>query len=244
MRNSDRFLNAFRAIEEHLRKLTGKPKIPFWMLVNERAKAGDLTIWEYRNDLTQFAELRNAIVHMDGGKERVIAEPNDYAVGKIERIRDLILQPPGIGEIYHRPVQTCKPHDSIMEVARAMANWGYSQMPVVEDGQFHGLITTHTIARWLGVSSHQTIESLREARVSEALLFAKNSDNYRFIGKHKSVYDIIEVFENYGRVGRVLDAILVTEEGKPGEEIIGIITTADLPKAYELIRLEEPSENS
>lgn len=243
MRNSDRFLSAFRAIEEHLRELTGEPKMPFRKLVNERAKAGDLTICEYRNYLTQFADLRNAIVHMDGG-EQVIAEPNDYAVGKIERIRDLILRPPGINRIYHRPVQTCEPCDSIVEVARVMASREYSQMPVVEHGRFHGLITTNTIARWLGASSHQTMESLREARVSEALQFAENNDNYWFIGKHKSVYDVLEVFGNYGRVGRVLDAILVTEQGKPGEEIIGIITTADLPKAYKLIRLEEPAENS
>lgn len=244
MRNSDRFLNAYRAIEQHLRKLTGKPKISFWELVNERAKAGDLTISKYRDDLAQFANLRNAIVHMDGGGGQVIAEPNDYAVGKIEKIRDLILQPPGIDKIYRRPVKTCKPHDSILEVARVMANKKYSQMPVVEDGQFRGLITTNTIARWLGISSNHTMESLREARVNDALEFAENNDNYWFIGKHKSVYDVLEVFGEYGRVGRVLDAILVTEHGKRDEEIIGIITTADLPKAYKLIRLEEPAKNS
>jgi len=243
MRNSDRFLNAFRAIEEHLRELTGEERGHFQELVNKRARAGDLIVRRYRDELTQFAELRNAIVHMDGG-EQVIAEPNDYAVGKIERIRDLILRPPGIDGIYHRPVQTCEPCDSIVEVARVMASREYSQMPVVEHGRFHALITTNTIARWLGASSHQTMESLREAKVCEVLQFSEDSDNYRFISKHASVYDVIEAFRGYEKVGRSLDAILVTEHGEPCEEIIGIITMADLPRAYESISLGQPTGSS
>lgn len=75
MLNSERFLNAFNSIEHSLRKLAKKEKgTRFYKLVNIASEHYQI-VQHFSNDLKEFADLRNAIVHerTDG---HVIAEPN------------------------------------------------------------------------------------------------------------------------------------------------------------------------
>lgn len=72
MLNSDRFLNAFSSIEQQLRKITRRGKeTRFYQLVDE-ASASTPAVASYKDDLKEFADLRNAIVH-ERGDGRVIA---------------------------------------------------------------------------------------------------------------------------------------------------------------------------
>ena len=89
--NSDRFLVAFSRIEQSLRKMTKSSKQDSFGTLLDRATS--TTIRRFSNDLREFAELRNAIVHERGGGYE-IAEPHPETVHRLEEIEQLISQPP------------------------------------------------------------------------------------------------------------------------------------------------------
>ena len=72
MKNSKEFIKIFNALEHYLNKLVNKPcYLRFSELLEEASKINP-AVREYANDLREFAELRNAIVHAPTGK--IIAE--------------------------------------------------------------------------------------------------------------------------------------------------------------------------
>ncbi len=72
--NSDQFLDAFSRIEKLLRRMVdGRRVDSFTFLVREAAKRS-ATVRRVEQDLLEYADLRNAIVHERGGGF-VIAEP-------------------------------------------------------------------------------------------------------------------------------------------------------------------------
>jgi hypothetical protein len=89
VKNSESFLNSFAAIEKHLRSI-GKAdrSASFYQVVDSSARS-DRVVRRYRDDLKEYADLRNAIVHerFDG---HVIAEPNDRAVADLSKLQAML----------------------------------------------------------------------------------------------------------------------------------------------------------
>lgn len=88
--NSRRYLNAFNEIEDALRRLVDADKRERFYELIEKAAQKDKSIKTYSDDLKEFADLRNAIVHDRIGGEP-IAVPHYKTVIRIEKIRDFIL---------------------------------------------------------------------------------------------------------------------------------------------------------
>jgi len=157
--NSDRFLNAFNSIERSLRKFTKKEKGErFYTLVDVASKSYPI-VRHFSNDLKEFADLRNAIVHerTDG---HVLAEPNNQAVEMIEHIASLLSNPPKVIPLFKCKVYALSVGDPIAKAVKAMSERSFSQMPVYDGAAFVGLLTANTVARWLGASITEDIFSL------------------------------------------------------------------------------------
>ena len=230
MKNSDKFLEAFKSIEFHLRKVCKKDKfIPFFDLINYAANIKS-EVKLFRDDLKEFSELRNAIVHDKGGGY-VIAEPNEEAIKKIEKICSLIIKPPTIFTLFKKKVFTLNTTDPILKAVEIMYKEIISQMPIHNENEFHALLTTNTIARWLGACSEDDIFSLKETTIDHVLQYTEDENNYYFMSRNTSIFEALEKFHEYENKGKRLEAILISDGGKPNEKIIGIMTIADLPKA-------------
>jgi len=235
VRNSDRFLNAFARIEKHLRRTTASDHTIGFSALLTKARGRDASLRAYEVDLREYADLRNAIVHERSGGEP-IAEPHDDVVRKIEGIADLITRPPGV-EFFKGKVTSFNPDDPIALAVRAMYTKSYSQAPIYENGHFAGLLTTNTIARWLGAQASEDIFSLQETPIRDVLRFSENDDNHRFLPRKATLFDVMELFHAHERRGGRLDAVLITENGAPSEKPLGIITAWDLPKVLEAIHV-------
>jgi hypothetical protein len=86
MKNSERFLNAFVAIEKYLQNKCGLNQWETFSQLIFVASKSMPEVRRYRYDLREYGELRNAIVHDYRGDGYVIAEPNTIAVESIEKI--------------------------------------------------------------------------------------------------------------------------------------------------------------
>ena len=152
------------------------------------------------------------------------------------QIADLITRPPGV-EFFKGKVTSFNPDDPIALAVRAMYTKSYSQAPIYENGHFAGLLTTNTIARWLGAQASEDIFSLQETPIRDVLRFSENDDNHRFLPRKATLFDVMELFHAHERRGGRLDAVLITENGAPSEKPLGIITAWDLPKVMEAIHV-------
>ena len=152
--NSDRFLQAFNRIEQHLRREAREDKfVSFGKLVRVAEKR-DRIVRRYAVDLHEFADLRNAIVH-ETTDSHVIAEPNDRTVKHIEAIAAALGEPPLVAPDFIRKVVTVVETDAIGEAVGLLKGRNYSQLPVTKQGQFYALLTSNTVARWLGAAADE-----------------------------------------------------------------------------------------
>ena len=229
MQNSVKFLQSFNLIERHLRKkLKEKREASFYALV-EAASKFDSVINKYKEELKEYADLRNAIVHERTGGT-VIAEPNDYAVKNIEHLASLIMDPPKVYPLFRRKVFSISVTESIGAALKLMYENSFSQLPIYKGEKFIDLLTNNTIARWLGSCVEEDIFSLGETPIGEVLKFTEIPDNYFFLDRDAPLVEAMEKFQYFESIGSPLDAIIITQNGKPTEAPLGIITTSDFPK--------------
>ena len=189
----------------------------------------------YREELSDFGDLRNAIVHTRRQEETVIAEPNDWAVGRIEEIVKVVDDPPKVLPEFSREVFQSSSTEGLAKAVRQMRDSSYSQIPVYNDGVCEGLLTANTIVRWLGASVDDDLFSLIETQIGEVLQHQEDAKGYRFIPRSTTLFDVLELFQAECEKERPPVALLITENGRHTERLLGIITAWDLPRVHRRI---------
>ncbi len=234
MENSDRFLDAFGTIERLLRTTTDEDRrTPFYRLVDHAARVNPVAR-RYQNDLKEFADLRNAIVH-ERTDEHVIAEPNDRAVREIMHILTLMQDPPRVIPLFQQEVFYMTVDDPVAVAAYAMVERDFSQVPVYEGERFAGLLTTDDIARWLGRCVCDNQPYVVETPLADVLACTADHENVVFFGREGTLFEALDAFQEAEKSGKRLEAVLITASGSPAEALLGIITVLDMPAIYEAL---------
>jgi CBS domain-containing protein len=238
--NSERFLDAFGAIERRLIGLTGLDRRTRFYRLVERAAEQNAAVRRYSDDLKEYADLRNAIVH-ERTDAHVIAEPNDRAVRQIEHIQQLLEHPPRVVPRFQKQVYTMTLADPVAVAAFLMRERDFSQLPILDAGRFVALLTTGDIAYWLGTCAPQEPIHLETTTVAEVLAChckqdrAPEAHDHRFVARQTTIFDVLEAFQQCEVCGTRLEALLITEHGDPREDLLGIITIWDLPLIYDVL---------
>ena len=232
--NSERFLKAFVTIESYLRRTTGGGESLGFSRLIKIASRSDPAVNRNKEVLLELASLRNVIVHKRRGGQ-VIAEPNDQAVADIERIAAHVTAPPTVISLFRTEVLTMSVGDAISEGIKPMFDLSYSQVPVYDHARFVGLLTTNTVGRWLGACVGEDISSLADTKIASVLSHTEDDDNNVFVSKGATLFEVLDRFRDYERRGKRLEAILITDNGKRTEKLLGIITIWDLPKIHQTL---------
>lgn len=226
--NVERFIAAFNRIERTLREIVeAKAFMPFYRLLNEAKKKNPL-VRKYEDELRVYADLRNVILHNWVSVEHVIAEPYIAVVEKIEMIDEALAKPKTVGNLFRKQVRTFQMDDSLASTLKVIHKRKYTQFPVYEGRQFKGLVTTVGITNWLAKSMQGQYLPKHVPTLRDILHHEKGEVNYRFIGRHMTVYEAEEIFENNIGRGCRIEALLVTEHGRPHQKLIGIVTPMDM----------------
>jgi CBS domain-containing protein len=232
LRFSERFVAAYNRIEREMTKRAKLDRyVGFAQLVRRLART-DSTIAQFADELFEYGELRNAIVHDAFEPGRLIAEPHPDVVERMEHIAEVLERPPLVIPEFERKVYTVRSQDSILDVMGLIRQLGYTQFPVYDqDGKFAGLLTDRCLARWLTFELDKVREnSLEEITVAHVTVYDKTKGrNVTFLPKKATVFDAYNEFEcRMGIDGPRLEAILITERGKKDEPLLGIITPWDI----------------
>jgi predicted transcriptional regulator len=235
-RNAELFLAAFNQIERYLTtSFDSTHHLGFKRLVDRLSKENSLVAL-YKQDLIEFLELRNAIVHQSTGLP--IAEPSDEVVVRIQELQQKLTHPPQAIDIATKPVYSCDVQDNIAEVVRTMHTERYIYVPVYSNQEFVGVFSENTLTKWL--ANIATVEGfvIREQIIGDVIDFLDQSDDkynaYTFVAKDIDAFTIRDKFLSYLSDRKRLSAIFVTAHGSPQEEILGIITAWDIHKLSHL----------
>lgn len=233
-RNATEFINSYNKIDAQLRDLYGfKPSQSFTDVIRRSAEKNSV-IRKYENDLTDYARLRNAIVHQstDG---QIIAVPCDEVVEQIKLIERLVCTPPMIGEtLQEKRIVSIEAELSLRQAVLLISRTGYSNLPVYRGKRMIGIINNRRIIRELGEAIQRGLntdvwlsETPVEAVLSETDLFVY----YKYLGKKNTLQDILTAFEE----NKKLLAVAVSENGKIGERIVNFVTPADLVRISKIM---------
>jgi CBS domain-containing protein len=233
-----RFLAAYNIINEYLHRRTGTNREVSFSASLTQASAIDRKVAHYKDDLTEYGELRNAIVH--SVHDEIIAEPCAEVTGRIEKIAELLVKPPLALKVAGEDVKSLDSALPVAEALRLVIKESFSQLPTYQEGRFQGLLTTSTIARWVSSNiddDNEIIIDKDSTSISAVLRYREDQalDDCCFLERTASVFDVLQKFEEYEQKGVRLEAILITENGQPNEKPLGIITMWDLPKIYSII---------
>ncbi|MGD6961522.1 CBS domain-containing protein [Fictibacillus phosphorivorans] len=228
MKNSDKFLSAFNRIDKYLERFqSGDSYITFTQKI-KKSESRNAIVRRYKDILLEFADLRNAIVHELTNPVFVIAEPNNWAVEQIEQIESELLKPKTVIPVFQKKVTHFQASDSLAELLTEIRDKDYSQFPIYDGANYLGLITENGITSWMAKNVEEDLIQFSQTKLSEILPHIGEEGNYQFISRNESIYIAEEKFKESFKKGIRLDALLITHNGKPTENLLGIITTWDV----------------
>lgn len=230
MTNGTRFMAAFNDVEDHLLKAVGNGHyVPFSDL---RRKARNAKITTAKQDewLAAFGNLRNAISHGRYDNGRPLADPVDSVVTRMETLREAIIQPPTVGDVVRGQQAVEFPSDEPLSTAlRYVREHSYSQFPIRDQGQFVGLLTTNAIARWLAHQMDLHGGMAESESVGEVLEHAEADEQAVLLGRDSWLVEALERLSPPDPSVAGCTAVVVTQNGRPTEKTLGLITHADIP---------------
>lgn len=229
MLNSEKFLQTFSSIEKWLKTLTSSDRRePFYRLV-DLASRKNRAVNRYRDDLKEFADLRNAIVH-ERSDGHVIAEPNERALRDFQRLESVLLEPPKVIPKFQIDVRTRSVEESVGDAVTDMRTGSFSQLPVLRNDEVVEVLTAETVVRWLASEFANELVVPWETQIEEVLPHTEDKDHYGFLSRDATVLDVVSVFREFAERGKDLDAILLSHDGSRSQQLLGIVTVYDLPE--------------
>jgi hypothetical protein len=223
--NGDRFEGAYNKIDSLLRKkVVGARTSSFSSVVIEAANK-DPTVRAHKEDLLEFGDLRNAIVHDRGKAPVLLADPRDDVVVKIEHIWNRLSHPKLLRSVSRQhSLRIFTANTFLAEPLLYMRENDFSQVITIQDGK-HLALSTEGIALWLEAKSKEDIISLSDTRLSDVLSF-EPKDGCVYLKADDTTDRAREVFAK--DLGKRLFSALVTEHGNAREKPINIFTPWDL----------------
>lgn len=223
-----RFLAAYNAIDRELRhRMHLEEDTSFSDVVRKFADVN--ASWRsQRQRLLAFGRLRNFLVHEGTAPFDRLAIPVAEAVEALESMQNGLSQ--RVLPTFQREVVTIHPSDTLASVLRLVAAQDLSQFPVRDPSDTYcGLLTENGVTRWLAhhTTGQQTmLVNFEEAMVSQVLQEEEQRPAAKFMSRNEPLDAVLVAFAEEER----LEAVLITEAGKPHQKLLGIATRWDLDK--------------
>jgi hypothetical protein len=223
--HGDRFEAAYNRIDALLRKKVGQRSGSFSSVVIEAAKK-DVAVRAYKDDLLEYGDLRNAIVHDRGRAPVLLADPREEVVTRIEEILDRLSRPRTLRSLARPvPLRIFEVNDPLPEALSHMRVNAFSQIVALLLSGSHVILSAEGVAHWLEAKSKEDIIALSEVKVGHALDFEPEGTCV-YLKADDTVERAREVFAN--DIGKRVFSALVTESGRPKQRPINIVTPWDI----------------
>jgi len=225
--NAERFIAAYNNLDYSLRTIYDFKRSMSFSDVVRRSVVLNSVVRKYEEDLIDFGRLRNAIIHQ-GNSKYIIAEPHDDIVEKIEKLAQLISEPPiAMDRVGNKEVITVN-HDMKLKMAiQLIYRTGYSNLPVYKGEHLIGVVNGRKLINVIGqrLSDDVNIQDFVETTSVGEIVAEMGEDYYFMLANEKLTIDeAMNFFEN----NRKLLIILITKDGKDTSKPLKIISGSDI----------------
>lgn len=228
MRKADQFVELYNQLAAHLAELTGDDRAPFYALI-ERSRTISRVVRREEVTLKKYGDLRNLIVHGPNYPRELLAEPTDETVAEFEQIVQQIIAPQRL-DAFAQQLRLFRSQDLLESALHHMNDHDFSQV-IVRDEQQLSLLTAEGITKWLHAQAKRNNVGLANVAIEDALRYDL-PNNFRLMRRDDTVDAAEAIFATAIEQGHPrLFAIIVTQNGRPNEAPLGIVTPWDLLEA-------------
>jgi predicted transcriptional regulator len=259
----DRFEGAYNRIDRELQRLLDASRdghrrgfaASVRQICAERRHFG-----RHLDFLLEAGELRNALVHNRFGHAEYIAVPTATTVAQLEAIDEELRKPVSLRALAAKEVVTISIDDRIGRVLSLVREKGFVRFPVRREGRIVALLTASGVVRWIashdlesctlpaavqvprgpagaldvrvpaGASDGERIIcAIASVTVGEVLARDHRKDEFAIVARDATADLALSMWTRNPR----LEAIIVTDRGRPDETPLGIATATDLIKLLE-----------
>ena len=190
-------------------------------------------IIENLDKISLYNKLRNALAH--NYDDPPIADPRQDAVEGIRKISSDITNPKTAQNNMIKTIKYDQPADNLYDALDDMAQNGFTNVPVIEEGRIVAVLSEKSALRWAAETRNDEVKLETFVSVWDIEKYLddindKTFDVYEFIPKALDVYSIEDIFIDYMREGKRVSTLFVTENGNHREGLLGIVTAWDLHK--------------
>ena len=259
----DRFEGAYNRIDRELQRLLDASRdghrrgfaASVRQICAERRHFG-----RHLDFLLEAGELRNALVHNRFGHAEYIAVPTATTVAQLEAIDEELRKPVSLRALAAKEVVTISIDDRIGRVLSLVREKGFVRFPVRREGRIVALLTASGVVRWIashdlesctlpaavqvprgpagaldvrvpaGASDGERIIcAIASVTVGEVLARDHRKDEFAIVARDATADLALSMWTRNPR----LEAIIVTDRGRPDETPLGLATATDLIKLLE-----------
>ena len=195
-------------------------------------------VFPYKNNFNIIqccADVRNLCSHENKINGKDIVEPSIYLYKELEKIVHEIENPKKIydidikiDDIYKKEIQ-----DYVKESINAMNEKKYTHIPIMEDGVCIGIFGEKTLFDYLAEDEIVIIDkNTTFEKIKDYLSFEKNKGIIMFAKRDLTVEELIKIFQDDFNNKQRLECILITQNGKSSEKLLGLLTIWDILGKY------------
>ncbi|MGI6606689.1 MAG: CBS domain-containing protein [Peptococcia bacterium] len=232
--NADRFITIYNELDEYMRKyLQEDERVPHTELIKKMVQKSSV-FNAHKHELKSFASLRNAIVHNPDKKNAdPIAEPHSAVITRYESIKNQVLDPPRALDtiaVKASNIFIATLNSNALNVMKEMSKNTYTHVPVLDKGVLIGVFSESTLFSYIIKNGVLFIEDdVLIKEFEEFIPIDKHeSECFEFVSKKALVIDIENIFQIGLKDQKRISVVFITENGKPKEKILGMITAWDL----------------
>lgn len=232
--NITAFREAFNRIDNYLRKRGGYDTWKDFSSILKEQAGRDGNLRPYVDELDTMRELRNILVHQEGVYREPIANPSIATVKRLEAIYQELTNPPTVNGIMIQAVETTELTALLKPTLALMRERCYTILPVMDDARVVAVLSEYSLLKWCAgeIGDDGAVLEARTVGDIEKHLDAPDTHDinaaYQFVARNTPVSKIREIFQQSLKGSTRLNAIFVTQSGKPSEKLLGILTSWDV----------------
>ena len=224
---TEEFLDLYRQLESQIKESfpeAGSSPIP-WLCRRREFR-------HLSSELDYCREVRNLLSHREKINGSYAVEPSDAMVDTLRSTIDRITNPARAHHIMISRKQTIAKtmNDLVKPTMATMLERKFSHVPILKDERVIGVFGEAVLLRCLVEAETLSIDAAMRFRDLERYLPLENhvSEVFRFVSRNAYATDIADMFDEADRSEDRIGMVFVTENGKPTERLLGIITAWDI----------------
>ncbi|MBR5259139.1 MAG: hypothetical protein IKV48_01460 [Eggerthellaceae bacterium] len=223
----EEFLDLYRQLESDIKEVfpeAGNSPIP-WL--GRRREFRHLS-----SELDYCREVRNLLSHREKISGSYAVEPSDAMLETLRNVIDHITNPAKAHHIMvgRKQVIAKTTNDLVRPTMAEMLERNFSHIPILKDEKVVGVFSETVLLKCLVEAETLRIDSEMRFRDLEQYLPLEShqGETFRFVGRNTYATDIADMFDEADRSEDLIGMIFITENGKPTERLLGIITAWDI----------------